>query len=259
MGVSRVLRADPSGRAFLQALAEIAQRVLGRSNFFESLKSQRRLKLLSELLESVCNLTRDELADPLSQYEALKDFDHNAPLNRGVVSDQLVSGSAGVMVRRITYHCPIDGTVFKLLTNEMTLPPGLVVLIYKMRWDVEKAFDETKNRWRERKSWASSATAKTIQARLVCLTHNLALLMEQRLEEEHAICNAPENQRRDKRLTKIEGQQAEKGAPLPQWYRDVQRATLRGVKFIRWLGNHLFLEVPWERALASLRRIYSLK
>jgi hypothetical protein len=94
---------------------------------------------------------------------------------------------------------------------------------------------------------------------LVCLTHNLALLMEQRLEEEHAICNAPENQRREKRLTKIEGQQEEKGAPLPQWYRDVQRATLRGVKFIRWLGNHLFLEVPWERALASLRRIYSLK
>jgi hypothetical protein len=141
----------------------------------------------------------------------------------------------------------------------MTLHPGLVVLIYKMRWDVEKAFVETKNRWRERKSWAGSATAKTIQARLVCLTHNLALLMEQRLEEEHAICNAPENQRREKRLTKIEGQQAEKGAPLPQWYRDVQRATQRGVKFIRWLRNHLFLEVPWERALASLRRIYSLK
>jgi hypothetical protein len=94
---------------------------------------------------------------------------------------------------------------------------------------------------------------------LVCLTHNLALLMEQRLEEEHAICNAPENQRRDKRLTKIEGQQAEKGAPLPQWYRGVQRATQRGVKFIRWLGNHLFMEAPWERALASLRRIYSLK
>jgi hypothetical protein len=62
-----------------------------------------------------------------------------------------------------------------------------------------------------------------------------------------------------KRLTKIEGQQEAKGAPLPQWYRDVQRATQRGVKFIRWLGNHLFLEVPWERALASLRRIYSLK
>ncbi|MFT4692978.1 MAG: hypothetical protein ACI9OD_005220, partial [Limisphaerales bacterium] len=90
VGVSRGLRADPSGRAFLQALAEIAQRVLGRSNFFESLKSQRRLKLLSKLLESVCDLARDELADPLAQYEALKDFDHKAPLNRGVVSDQLV-------------------------------------------------------------------------------------------------------------------------------------------------------------------------
>jgi hypothetical protein len=160
------------------------------------------------------------------------------------------------MIRRILYRCPIDGALFPLLTSEMTLAPGLIVLIYKLRWDVEKVFDETKNRWLERKSWASSATAKTIQARLVCLTHNLALLLEKRLEREEAICNEPEKRRREKRLREIEEEQALKKSPLPQWYRGVQRATQRGVKFIRWLRNHLFLEAPWERALNGLRRIY---
>ena len=270
-GVSRVLRPDPSGRAFLQALADVAGRFLGRSNFFESLKSRRRLNLLSEALDLLCAKARDELDDPIAQYEALKDFDlyagdghylesathdprkgkgakkyatgqffalnlrdhtmrhlcvadqdnrkkehdmralkrlsaeelrlgapagrkvlyawdkagidfpqwfewkrrgiyfvslekgnmklevsgENAfdgadPLNRGVHSDQLVSGGAGVMIRRIVYRCPIDGALFLLLTSEMTLTPGLIVLIYKLRWDVEKVFDETKNRWLER-------------------------------------------------------------------------------------------------------------
>jgi hypothetical protein len=47
-----------------------------------------------------------------------------------------------------------------------------------MRRDVEKSFDEMKNKLRERKAWASSATAKQMQAQLVCLTLNLVLLME---------------------------------------------------------------------------------
>lgn len=375
VGLSRVLRPDPSGRAFLQSLADIAQHFLGRSNFFESLKSKRRLKFLGELLGLLCRRLEPDLPDSLAQYTELKDFDvyagdghylaaaaHDAhkdgskyamghffalnlrnhlmrhlcgadqdnrkkehdmralkrlsveqlrlgaavgrkviyawdkagidfhqwyqwkrsgiyfvslekenmtldisgvlpvdqedPINIGVLSCELVSGIAGILIRRIIYRCPIEGTVFELLTSEMQLSPGLIVLIYKMRWDVEKTFDETKNRWMERKCWASSATAKTIQALFVCLTHNLALLLDHRVEQEEGICNEPEIRRREQRMSELEEIQESKGEPLPQWYRGVQRMTQRGVKFIRWLRNHHFLKVPWEQAVASLERIY---
>ena len=39
---------------------------------------------------------------------------------------------------------PCDGKVYVYLTSEMTLAPGLLVLLYKTRWEIEKVFDETK-------------------------------------------------------------------------------------------------------------------
>jgi len=66
------------------------------------------------------------------------------------------------------------------LTNlPLSVEPGIVALLYKSRWDIEKVFDAFKNKFGETKSWASSATAKTNQARLICLTHNLMTLMEE--------------------------------------------------------------------------------
>jgi len=46
----------------------------------------------------------------------------------------------------------------------MTIPPGLIARIYKMRWDIEKVYDEMKNKLDEQKAWASTPTAKTMQA-----------------------------------------------------------------------------------------------
>jgi IS4 transposase len=60
-----------------------------------------------------------------------------------------------------------------------SVPPGVVALLYKVRWDVEKAFDEFKYKLVETKAWTSSANAKTVQARMLFLTHNLMTLMEQ--------------------------------------------------------------------------------
>jgi hypothetical protein len=37
----------------------------------------------------------------------------------------------------------------------------------------------------------------------------------------------------------------------------IQRLTQRTVKFIRWLKNHLDSERSWQRALASLAKIYA--
>jgi len=41
-----------------------------------------------------------------------------------------------------------------------------------MRWDVEKVFDELKNKLGEKQAWATSKNAKTMQATFLCIAHN---------------------------------------------------------------------------------------
>jgi len=77
-----------------------------------------------------------------------------------------VATSVGVTVRRVIYQDPETGTNYAHLTNlPPTIPPGIVALLNKSRWDVEKVFDEFKNTLGEINSWASTANAKTCQAR----------------------------------------------------------------------------------------------
>lgn len=184
--------------------------------------------------------------------------DPNLPVNHGVLSDELTGqGTGGAMLRRITFRDPVTGLVHVLLTNEMTLPPGLLALIYKMRWDIEKAFDQIKNKFGEKKSWASSPEAKSMQAHFLCLAHNLTLLQEHKLAVEHQITNIAETRRKTKRMERERKTVFDQGIALPPALQVLQRVTQRSIKFIRWLRIFLFSDAPWSRMLADLRRLYA--
>ncbi len=49
-------------------------------------------------------------------------------------------------------------------TSDMKLPPGVVALLYRLRWDLEKTFDEFENKLQENKAWACGDEAKRAQA-----------------------------------------------------------------------------------------------
>ena len=180
-------------------------------------------------------------------------FDREDPRNAGVISDEQVGpgGGTGAMLRRITYIDPVTGTRYVYITTEMSLPPGILALIYKQRWDIEKVFDEFKSKLDEKKSWASSGTAKTMQAQFLCLVHNLMVLLEEELLTGEGIDNDKERARKEKR--KVEA--LEKGANYVATL--LQRFTVRSVKYIRWLRNSIYREVPWSRAVARLRVVYA--
>jgi IS4 transposase len=58
-----------------------------------------------------------------------------------------------VSIRRVTYRDPETGIVYCYLTNlPCSVEPGIVALLYKSRWDIEKVFDEFKNKLGETKS-----------------------------------------------------------------------------------------------------------
>lgn len=184
-------------------------------------------------------------------------FDRADAVNAGVVADELVATSCGVTLRRVTYVDPASGERFEFLTNEMTLAPGWIAYLYRRRWDVEKIFDQFKNKLGEKKAWASRATAKAIQAQMLCLAHNLIQLLEDRVLTPAGVTNRAEDQRRHKRLEQQQARAGARGERLPRLVETLLRATQWSVKLVRWLRYHLFLPTCWETALRALRALYA--
>ena len=189
----------------------------------------------------------------------LNPFGKDDPVNQGVVSDEIIATTRGVSLRRVVYRDPETGTLFRFLTNlPPTVPPGLVALLYKMRWDVEKVFDEFKNKFGEKKSRATSATAKKCQARLQCAVHNLLRLMEEEIRLESGIVNRAELERKARRLEEREEKSLERGGGGVAWLvRRFERITQISVKFIRWVKSHWALARPWKEALDLLASLYA--
>ena len=173
--------------------------------------------------------------------------DHTDSRNEGVQRDEYVGMSNGVQMRRITYRNPMDGVVYRFITNEMYLPPYLIVAFYKHRWDIEKVYYQFKTKFEERKSWATSQTAKQAQATFQCLLHNLSLLIEEKVEREEDLTDEVAQALQKGRKRKPEKVFINK---------IVQRATHRTLRFIRWLRNSLRSQRSYSRSIARLATIY---
>ena len=152
-----------------------------------------------------------------------------------MLADELGATSQGVSVRRGRSHCVVRGEELRFLTSEYTLPPGLIAHRYRLRWEIEKTFDELKNKLGETKAWASSAKAQALQAHFLCLAHNLMILCEAELARVHGGRNAAELTRRAPRLEPEEKRLAKENLVRLRLVRTLQRCTVRSVKFIRWL------------------------
>ena len=183
-------------------------------------------------------------------------YDKKDPVNKGVQEFQIIGCAAGVMMHRVVYKCPITGEIYNFVTSLRSIPPGLIAYLYRTRWDIEKIFDQLKNKLSEKKAWATSDIAKEMQAQFVCMAHNLMLILEGCIEKQ-GIRNDIENNRRNKRLKEALANCKAGKKTLPDFLTQLKRATQRSVKFIRWLRNHLFMNTSWREALGPLQRIYA--
>ena len=104
--------------------------------------------------------------------------------------------------------------------------------------------------------WATSTTAKSMQGHLIAIAHNLMLLLSEALKSEHQIEDVVELKRRKIRRKREQesGRKRKFVDGLSIW---LQRATQRGVKFIRWLRAQLRRPASWEQACASLTALYA--
>ena len=192
-------------------------------------------------------------------YDWLDDrpVDPHDPRQRGVTADRHIMTRDGQQMRIIAYTDPATGETYEFLTNEMDLPAGVIAELYRRRWDVEKVFDQIKNKLGEKKAWGTSLEAKATQGQLVALTHNLLLRYEARLEREHGVSNEAEDQRRQARHQALKQATRQAGSPLTTLRTGLRRATQRSVKFIRWLRQALREKLTEEAALPRLTLLYA--
>lgn len=181
------------------------------------------------------------------------EYDKNDPRNIGVMANEVVGPSNGEAIRRIVYQDPESGKTYTFLTAEMTLPPGIIAFIYKCRWDVEKVFDENKNKLGEDKAWARSATAKKQQAHFICMAHNLILMLCAQLEKQEGITNEKSRQRRAQRKTRSQQKVSLNKRTMNALVLQLDRSTQNCLQFIRWLRASLIKNYSYSQAVQRLR------
>lgn len=200
------------------------------------------------------SLTKEKMDLTLSRTLPI---DRQDPNQAGITADEIVETCKGILLRRIGYTHPATGVLYEFLTSEFTLPPGVIAFLYLRRWDLEKIFDELKNKLGAQRAWASSATAKAMQAHLLCLAHNLMKLFERHLAHRHEVRNRAEEQRRARRAADQQALAKKRGTTLPQLVQTHQRLTQTRVKLYRWLRAHFFNQLPLVDHLPGLARSYA--
>jgi len=204
-------------------------------------KQSKGIYVITRMKENICLLICED-----------REFDQEDPRNAGIVSDQLGETNSGDMLRKIVYIEPATGRKFVFLTNEMTLPPGLLAFIYKKRWDIEKVFDQFKNKLMENRAWAKSLNAKCIQAQFMALTHNLTLLLERKIESEEGISDTKIEKKRKRRIERDRKTIQETGRKENTLVTQSYKAVQRSFQFIRWLRDALLIQTPWRHAIDRL-------
>lgn len=184
-------------------------------------------------------------------------WDRSDARNHGVLQDCMVRTREGHRLRLISYRDPLSGNVYEFLTSEPDLPSGVIAELYRRRWEVEKVFDELKNKLGQKKAWGTTMEARQTQALMIAITHNLLLAYEQDLETRHNLQNTAEDERRNNRI-KTARKTAKIQSPVSSLVLATRRATQLSVKFLRWLRHAIRDRLSEGAAVARLRTLYAV-
>jgi hypothetical protein len=173
-------------------------------------------------------------------------FDRADPVNRGVEADEF-AGYTHAHLRRIVYRDPASGARFVFLTTERSLRPGVIALLYLLRWKIEKAYDVTKNKLHQQKAWANGPAAAAAQAHFVALAHNLLVLQLAEL----AAAGVTEEKTAQRQAAGRAATPPDRRVPAQERVRHARQLTCQ---FIRLVRHCLRYPIPWREAFPAFQR-----
>jgi len=200
------------------------------------------------------------VAKKLNEFKNVEklDFDQEDPINAGVLKNEKVeSGTKGVILRRVTYCCP-EGKTYVFLTNlHRNIRPGAIAFLYKCRWEIEKAYNTFKHKLHEQRAWAVSEEAKIAQSHFICLTYNLSLILNRRVEKEAPTPElSPNHQARKKqkqRIREVVKKCKKKNSVIPKLLLTASRLAELPKKFYIWLRESIQNQCSWDMAIERLQ------
>lgn len=184
-----------------------------------------------------------------------REIDRAKPANALVIRDETIffNNTPGVW-RRITASCPDSDEIYITLTNQMSLSPGALNQCRRLRWNIEKAFDQQEHKLDERKAWTASESGKRIQAIAMSIVHNLLRVFEAKLKSEEGIQDSKVIKAWQKDLAKRAEKARAAGRSLPvKLYQALYRPTEVSLQFIRWLRVGLTRPTCYRQAIEQLR------
>jgi hypothetical protein len=173
-------------------------------------------------------------------------YDPDDPVNRGVESDEM-AGYTHAYMRRIVYRDPASGERFVFLTTELSLRPGLIALLYFLRWKIEKAYDVYKSKLHQQKAWANGTIAVQTQAHLIALAHNLLTILLRTLES----AGVSEQKTAPCAAKRIRQQAANQRVPAQEMVRHATQLTCQFIRLVRHCLEH---QTCWAVALPLFKR-----
>jgi hypothetical protein len=183
-------------------------------------------------------------------------FDRNSSENSGVIANQYIG--AGEVIRMVTYNDIELNETFEFITNlPHSIEPGVIAQLYRMRWDIEKVFDDVKNKLEEHKSWAKSHTAKRMQAQFIVVAYNLLMALRQEIEEKERLHEKSIQVKADKRWEETCEVYRRMKRPIPLWLGKLRRITQVSVKFIRWARAMFIRPSSWRQSIDLLAYEYA--
>jgi hypothetical protein len=201
--------------------------------------------LLEKIKKQAMVITREKENMKPTIYGA-NEFDTKDPVNLGVLADDL-AGYSTAALRRIHYRDPKTGKDFVFITTCNHLRPGVIALLYFMRWKIEKIYDVFKNKFKVRKAWGTGETSATMQAHFVALLHNLLTLLLANLEKTGLEQNAV-----IKRKTKLLDKTPE--ANRVPTHEMIRHAFPLTCQFVRAARNILRFKIPWNDAYTIFKQ-----
>jgi hypothetical protein len=161
---------------------------------------------------------------------------------RGSHASLRLSASKGVLRQ---FVCPLCVLCVSFL------PPGIIGLLFRLRWDIEKSFDEFENKLAEKKAWATSKTAKTIQSHFTAIAYNLLLLALNDLENQHHLRDTKVEEKYERWMDRRQAIAEQLGRTVNSLVQSVRRISEHSLQILRWLRHHLRARSTLEASLSD--------
>jgi len=107
-------------------------------------------------------------------------FDKDDEINTGI-ERYCVYENKKAKFHVIEYRDPETGKLHKFIsTLPKSINPGAIAMIYYKRWTIEKAFNNSKSDFTERKAWSSNLNALNSQMRFTTMAYNIMRVFEEK-------------------------------------------------------------------------------